>query len=217
MHSSPTQRLAGAIAVAGKRHACCSVRTDAKDCPYRLNELDSVPTSPNHYQPPPAIPFYSPQPPLQEGEDRPGHGASMIALSECATHLSNTTDYGEPNMVHNNDTQSCLVVQFFRQPGSGVEPVRDWLRSLPESERKLIGGNIRKVQFAWPIGLPLVDHLDGEIWEVRSRLRDRIARVLFAIDSDVMILLHAFIKKTQKTPEHDLLLAKQRLSKIRSK
>jgi phage-related protein len=62
------------------------------------------------------------------------------------------------------------------------------------------------VQFGWPLGMPLVDHLGSDIWEVRSKLESRIARTLFATEGSTMILLHSFIKKQQKTPKPDLEL-----------
>jgi len=107
-----------------------------------------------------------------------------------------------------------LAVKFFRQDASGSEPVRDWLKALPPEEKKSIGADIKAVQFGWPLGLPLVDHLDGDIWEVRTRLENRIARVLFAVDGAVMILLHGFIKKDRKTPKQDLDLAINRLKRM---
>ena len=97
----------------------------------------------------------------------------------------------------------------------GTEPVRDWLRTLSATDRRLIGENIKTVQFGWPLGMPLVDHLGGDIWEVRSRLDTRIARTLFAMEGGIMVLLHAFIKKQQKTPKPDLELAKDRLKQLR--
>lgn len=108
-----------------------------------------------------------------------------------------------------------LTVKFFRQDASGSEPVRDWLKGLPLEEKKAIGEDIKAVQFGWPLGLPLVDHLSGEIWEVRTRLETRIARVLFVVNGAVMVLLHGFIKKDQKTPKQDLDLAKDRLKRMR--
>lgn len=63
--------------------------------------------------------------------------------------------------------------------------------------------------------MPLVDHLGGDIWEVRIKLDRRIARVLFATEGRTMILLHGFIKKEQKTPKPDLDLAKDRLKQLR--
>ena len=71
------------------------------------------------------------------------------------------------------------------------------------------------MQFGWPLGMPLVAHLDSGIWEVRTRLSTRIARVLFVLDEDVMVLLHGFIKKEQKTPKPDLDLAKERLKQLK--
>lgn len=110
--------------------------------------------------------------------------------------------------------EPILFVRFFATE-AGTEPVRDWLRTLSATDRKLIGENIKTVQFGWPLGMPLVDHLGGDIWEVRTRLDTRIARTLFANEGDVMILLHAFIKKQQKTPKPDLDLAKDRLKQLR--
>lgn len=73
------------------------------------------------------------------------------------------------------------------------------------------------MQFGWPLGMPLVGHLDGEIWEVRIRLNNRIARVLFALHDQTMVLLHGFIKKQQRTPSTDLDLAKTRLKLLKRK
>lgn len=94
--------------------------------------------------------------------------------------------------------------------------MRDWLKGLPNAEKREIGADIKTVQFGWPIGMPLVDHIDGGIWEVRTRLATRLARVLFTLEGNVMVLLHGFIKKERKTPQADLELAKQRLKKFRS-
>lgn len=63
--------------------------------------------------------------------------------------------------------------------------------------------------------MPLVDHLDGDIWEVRIRLNNRIARILFALEGQMMLLLHGFIKKQQATPKTDLDLAKDRLKQLK--
>lgn len=110
--------------------------------------------------------------------------------------------------------QLILDVRFFRTE-TGAEPVRDWLRTLSAAERKAIGGDIKTVQFGWPLGMPLVDHVEGGIWEVRTRLDTRIARTLFVTEGGLMILLHAFIKKQQKTPRPELDLAKERLKQLR--
>lgn len=75
----------------------------------------------------------------------------------------------------------------------------------------MIGEDIKDVEFSWPIGMPLVRHLGRELWEVRSSLPSgQIARVIFCVEQEHMVLLHGFIKKTQKTPQHDIDLALKR-------
>lgn len=86
---------------------------------------------------------------------------------------------------------------------------------LPAADRKMIGQYIKTVQFGWPLGMPLVEHLGGGIWEVRVRLENRISRVLFVLEDDTMVLLHGFIKKDQKTPKPDLDLARDRLKQLK--
>lgn len=98
----------------------------------------------------------------------------------------------------------------FYQTGTGHEPVREWLKGLPKEERKTIGADILTVQYAWPVGKPLVDNLGDGVWEIRSRLPNRIARTLFAVVDEEIVLLHGFIKKQQQTPPHELILAKKR-------
>ena len=95
--------------------------------------------------------------------------------------------------------------------------MRDWLKALPSPEdRKRIGEDIKTVEFGWPIGMPVCRPLGDGICEVQTSLaQNRIARVLFYIDKKGrMVLLHGFIKKTQKTPTEDLELAKRRLKEV---
>jgi phage-related protein len=103
-----------------------------------------------------------------------------------------------------------LDVVFFKTE-AGNEPVRGWLQELPKDERKAIGEDILTVQFAWPIGKPLVDSFGGGLWEIRSRLKNKIARTIFIIKSGEIVLLHGFIKKDRKTPQPDLELARKRM------
>ena len=102
-----------------------------------------------------------------------------------------------------------LPAVFFRTE-TGREPVREWLKDLPKDERRIIGEDIMTVQFRWPLGMPLVDNLGSGIWEIRSRLANRIARTLFFVHQEEIILLHGFIKKTRKTPNEDRALALRR-------
>jgi len=75
-----------------------------------------------------------------------------------------------------------LPARFYRSD-SGREPVREWLKELSLEDRKVIGEDIKDVEFAWPIGMPLVRSLGNELWEVRSSLpRGRIARVIFCVE-----------------------------------
>lgn len=110
--------------------------------------------------------------------------------------------------------EPILDIRFYATE-SGAEPVREWLKLLPAIDRKVIGEDMKTVQFGWPLGMPLVRSMGGGIWEVRIRLENRIARVLFVLDGSTMVLLHGFIKKTQATSQQDLDLAKDRLKQLR--
>ena len=107
-----------------------------------------------------------------------------------------------------------LDVRFYASE-LGAEPVRDWLKQLAATDRWRIGEDIKTVQFGWPLGMPVVRNLGGGLWEVRTRLENRIARVLFALEGSTLVLLHGFIKKSQATPQADLDLAKDRLKQLR--
>lgn len=109
-----------------------------------------------------------------------------------------------------------LPARFYRSD-TGREPAREWLKSLELEDRKVIGEDIKDVEFSWPIGMPLVRSLGNELWEVRSSLpRGRIARVIFCVEYGSMVLLHGFMKKTQKTPQGDIDLALKRKKGIRT-
>jgi phage-related protein len=103
-----------------------------------------------------------------------------------------------------------ILVVFYRTRG-GAELVRDWLRDLPEMDRNVIGQDLMRVQYRWPVGMPLCRALGEGVWEVRSALpSSRIARVLFSVHQRQIVALHGFIKKSQKTPDEDLALARRR-------
>jgi phage-related protein len=107
-----------------------------------------------------------------------------------------------------------LKVVFYRSQ-SGKEPVRHWLKDLPIQDKKIIGEDIKTVQFAWPLGMPLVRKLEPDLWEVRSNTSAGIVRVLFTIQAGYIVLLHGFIKKSGRTPLDDLVLARKRLAQVR--
>ncbi len=103
-----------------------------------------------------------------------------------------------------------LAVNFYCTD-SGNEPVRDWLKELTRDDKRIIGEDIKTAQLGWPLGMPLIRKMDKNLWEVRSSLPDGIARVFFTVDGSQMILLHGFIKKSNKTPQNELKTATARL------
>lgn len=113
-------------------------------------------------------------------------------------------------MVHSS--LPTLRVVFYRSE-LGREPVREWLRGLDQESKRVFGEDIKTVQ--WPLGMPLVRSLGGGLWEVRSHVREGIGRIFFISVGEVMVLLHGFIKKTQKTPDKDLELARKRAAEVR--
>ena len=106
-----------------------------------------------------------------------------------------------------------LLPVYFFQETSGSEPVKKWLHELSDKDRKTIGKHIRVLQIDWPVGSPLVKPLGKKLWELRISLDNRIARIIFIFNDGTIVLLHGFIKKTQKTPLNDLEVALKRAKK----
>ena len=112
------------------------------------------------------------------------------------------------------ENQGKRIPAIFYRTEAGGEPVREWLKALSADDKKRIGEDIKTVEFGWPIGMPVCRPLGNGINEVRTSLgHNRISRVLFYVDkTGQMILLHGFIKKTQKTPDEDFNLARRNKS-----
>lgn len=107
-----------------------------------------------------------------------------------------------------------INVKFY-QSASGNEPVKEWLKSLSKDDKRIIGEDIKTVEYGWPLGMPLVRKLEKDLWEVRSDLTNKeIARVFFTVWNGLMVLLHAFKKKSQKTPSNELEIAKNRRDRV---
>src|SRR5260370_20722225 len=107
-----------------------------------------------------------------------------------------------------------IPVRFYRT-ALGKEPVLEWLRSLDRGDRRVIGRDLMRVQFGWPIGMPLVRSLKDGLWEIRSTLpSQRIARLILCFHHGTLVVLHGFIKKTRKTPAQDLAIAKRRIKEV---
>jgi phage-related protein len=93
--------------------------------------------------------------------------------------------------------------------------VLDWIKSLSADDRYIVGTDIRTVECGWPVGIPVCRSLGDGLWEVRSALTEkRKGRVLFCVSQGHLVLLHAFIKKTQKTPKPELDIARKRQKEV---
>src|SRR4051812_29287162 len=85
-----------------------------------------------------------------------------------------------------------IPLKFYRS-AAGSELVRDWLNSLPPDDCRAIGLDLMRVQYGWPVGMPLCRSLGKGLWEVRTTLpSDQIARVLFCFYTDQLFVLHGF-------------------------
>jgi phage-related protein len=103
----------------------------------------------------------------------------------------------------------------FYSTAAGKEPVREWLKALDAVDRRIVGQDIATAEFGWPVGMPVCRSLGNGLYEIRSDLAShRIARVIFCVGQQHMVLLHGFIKKTPKTPKPDLDLALKRRKEV---
>jgi phage-related protein len=117
-------------------------------------------------------------------------------------------------MVSDNEETPKIPLVFYRS-GSGKEPVRNWLKELDQDDRLEIGMDLLRVQYRWPVGMPLCRAMGGGLWEVRTSLPGKtISRVLICFHDGVLVALHGFIKKTQKTPDEELKIARKRMKEI---
>lgn len=113
-------------------------------------------------------------------------------------------------------TDRKIDLVFF-ETQTGRQPVLEWLKELPRADRHTIGQDLMRLQWRWPVGMPLCRSLRDGLWEVRSSLpNNRIARVIFCAHDGELVALHAFIKKRQKTPHDELDLALTRKKELNS-
>ena len=109
------------------------------------------------------------------------------------------------------DRQPTKIPLIFFRALSGIGPVPEWLKDLPEEERHAIGRDLLRAQWRWPVGMPLCRAMGGGLWEIRTDLpTKRTARVLLCLYHSHLAALHGFIKKTRATPSEDLALARKR-------
>jgi phage-related protein len=120
-----------------------------------------------------------------------------------------------PDKVHVNGSRMDRIEVVFYRTLAGAEPVRDWLLGLSPESRRAIGQDMMRVQYRWPVGMPLVRPMGKGLFEVRSRLPDSsTARLLFCFHEGAIYALHGYIKKAQRTPLEDLRLARERMKDI---
>lgn len=118
---------------------------------------------------------------------------------------------------YNMDMQTKIITVKFYQSDSGREPVKEWLKSLSREDMKIIGEDIKTVEFGWPLGMPLVRKMDKDLWEVRIDITNKeIARVFFTVKNGFMVLLHGIKKKSKSTPTNELNVAKERRDRVLS-
>ena len=116
-------------------------------------------------------------------------------------------------MAEDRQPQKTPLIFYRLRPGR--EPVRDWLKGLPEVERHAISKDLLRAQWRWPVGMPLCRPLGNGLWEVRTDLpTKRTARVLLCLYDGQLVALHGFIKKTRATPDEDLALARKRRKEL---
>jgi phage-related protein len=129
-------------------------------------------------------------------------------------HVTLSTFFGT-NIALN--VMKRLPAAFYRTP-AGTEPVREWLRDMDKEDSKTIGDDIRKVEFGWPVGMPVCRPMGGGLFEVRTDLsHGRIARVLFVIIDGNAVMLHGFIKKSRATLQRELNLAHARFAELKER
>jgi phage-related protein len=103
----------------------------------------------------------------------------------------------------------------FYRTRTGNEPVREWLKALSRDDRRAIGQDLQRLQYRWPVGMPLSRPIAKGLSEVRADLSgNRIARVLFFVEYGRIGIVHGFIKKTRKTPKVDVDLALGRMKEM---
>lgn len=120
---------------------------------------------------------------------------------------------GKKSSRREQQPKRILEVYFYCET-NGHEPVRKWLKSLNKEIRSIIGKDVCTIQEGWPLGMPLLRSLGAGFWEIRSTIPNGIARIIFITKESRMILLHGFIKKTEKSPVKEIEIAKRRAKNL---
>ncbi len=101
----------------------------------------------------------------------------------------------------------------FYESAAGRSPLREYLDTLSAEEAARLTDTLRLLEeFGVDLGMPHVRPIRGRLWELRSggRIQHRVLYV--AVSGRRIVLLHAFTKKTPKTPPGEIALAERRLA-----
>jgi phage-related protein len=103
---------------------------------------------------------------------------------------------------------------IFYECENGRIPVQEFINSLSRQQRAKAIHEIEILeQFGTELKMPHAKHIDGKLWELRIKAGNDISRIFYFIHTgNHIILLHGFIKKTQKTPAAEISKAKTYLS-----
>lgn len=114
-----------------------------------------------------------------------------------------------------------VITKFFKlrlyQETSGKSPILEWLKDFNKEERQIIDGSIKYTQYSWPWKMPHVKPLGGGLMEIRIKLKNKQVRIFFILDDSIIVLLHGFVKKTQKTPNNEMEIALKRAKQFKRK
>lgn len=112
-----------------------------------------------------------------------------------------------------------IITKFFPirlyKESSGKVPVHEWLKDFNNEERRILDRDIKYIQYTWPWKMPLIKPLGSGLTEIRSKLKNRQVRIFFILHEGTIVLLHGFIKKTQKTPSNEIDIARKRARQIK--
>ena len=107
----------------------------------------------------------------------------------------------------------------FYATADGKEVLADFLDSLPPKHQAKAFREIDLLEeFGSGLKEPYVKHIEGEIWELRIKFSSDISRIFyFTRNAETIVLLHGFVKKTQKTPRSEIETAQKRLRDYRQR
>ena len=100
----------------------------------------------------------------------------------------------------------------FYTTANGRSPVQEYLDSLDSQEARKVSNDLDKLRtFGLTLGAPYIKNIKGKLWELRTTGQRRHRVLYFAFTGRRFVLLHAFTKKTSKTPQHEIDTALRRM------